>query len=75
MSVNFYVAVEDSLLKFAIIVAKTNDVILDFIDHYYNHLGITPIKRLSVRDVDNLDDLINNQSIIDEIFNFALKIR
>ena len=48
---------------------KENEVILDFIDHYYGYLGITPIKRFSVRDVDNLDDIINNQSIIDEILS------
>ena len=27
---------------------KENEVILDFIDHYYGHLGINPIKRFSV---------------------------
>lgn len=50
---------------------KENEVILNFIDHYYGHLGITPFKRFSIREVDSLDDLIKKQSIIDEIYNFS----
>lgn len=53
---------------------KENEVILDFIDHYYGHLGITPVKRFSVREVDCLDDLMKKQNVIDEIYSFALNI-
>ena len=54
---------------------KENEVILDFIDLYYGHLGITPVKRFSVRDVDCLDDLMKKQDLIEEIYSFALNIK
>lgn len=53
---------------------KENEIILDFIDHYYGHLGIKPIKRFSVRNVDKLEDLIKQEKAINEIYNFALQI-
>lgn len=53
---------------------KENEVILDFIDHYYGHLGISPIKRFSVTKVDELDVLLTQKNVIDEIYNFALQI-
>lgn len=45
---------------------------MDFINHYYGHLEITPVKRFSVRAVDSLDDLIQKKDVIDKIYNFAL---
>lgn len=51
---------------------KENEVILNFIDHYYGHLGIMPVKRFSVRAVDSLDDLIQKKDVIEKICNFAL---
>ena len=53
---------------------KENEVILDFIDHYYGHLGIKPIKRFSIRNVDNLSDLMKQDKEISEIYHFALSI-
>lgn len=53
---------------------KENEIILNFIDHYYGHLGITPTKRFSIREVDSLDDLTAKQNIIDEIYDLALNI-
>ncbi len=53
---------------------KENEVILDFIDHYYGHIGIKPIKRFSIRNVDNLSDLMKQDKTISEIYNFALNI-
>ncbi|MCI9642007.1 MAG: flavodoxin family protein [Eubacterium sp.] len=50
---------------------KENEVILDFIDHYYGHLGIKPFKRFSVRNVDNLEDLMKQNNVINEICNFV----
>lgn len=53
---------------------KENEVILDFVDHYYGHLGIKPIKRFSIRNVDKLEDLMKQDKTISEIYNFALNI-
>ncbi|MCM1115190.1 MAG: flavodoxin family protein [Clostridium sp.] len=53
---------------------KENDIILDFIDHYYGHLGIHPVKRFSVRGVDKLEDLMSKQDEIEKIYNYALSI-
>ncbi len=53
---------------------RENEVILDFIDHYYGHLGINPIKRFSVRNVDKLKDIIKQNEVINEIYDFALQI-
>lgn len=54
---------------------KENDVILGFIDHYYGHLGINPIKRFSVRNVDKPEDLMKQNKVINEICDFALQIK
>ncbi|MDE6111559.1 MAG: flavodoxin family protein [Eubacterium sp.] len=54
---------------------KENEVILDFIDHYYGHLGISPIKRFSVRNADKLEDLMKQNEVINEIYDFALQIK
>lgn len=53
---------------------KENEVILDFIEHYFGHIGIMPIKRFSIRNVDNLGDLMKQGNIISEIYNFALSL-
>ncbi len=53
---------------------RENEIILDFIDHYYGHLGINPIKRFSVRNVDKLEDLMKQKNAVNEIYNFALQI-
>lgn len=54
---------------------KEKEVIFDFIDHYYGHLGINPIKRFSITQVDKLDDLLKQENVIEEIYNFALQIK
>lgn len=51
---------------------RENEIILDFIDHYYGHLGIKPIKRFSITNTDRLDDLLLQQSRLDEICNYVL---
>lgn len=53
---------------------KENEVILDFIDHYYGHLGIKPVKRFSIRNVDKLEDLLKQKNVFSKIYNFALQI-
>lgn len=50
---------------------KENEVILDFIDHYYGHLEITPIKRFSIREVDSLNDLLKKRECVTDICSFA----
>lgn len=53
---------------------KENEVILDFIDHYYGHLGIKPIKRFSIRNVDKPEDLMKQNKVMNEIYDFILKV-
>ncbi len=49
-----------------------NEIILNAIDHYYGHLGIQTIKRISVCQTNTLDDLLNRHNdVIDEIYNFG----
>ncbi len=53
---------------------RENQIILDFIDHYYGHIGIKPIKRFSVTEVDKLDDLLEKKNILDKISDFVIQI-
>lgn len=53
---------------------KENEIILDFIDHYYGHLGIKPMKRFSIRNVDKLEDIMSQEKAIHDIYDFALQI-
>lgn len=54
---------------------RENEIILDFIDHYYGHLGIKPIKRFSVTNVDKTEDLLLQQKMIVEIYDFILSVK
>lgn len=53
---------------------RENEVILDFIDHYFGHMGITPIKRFSITEINTLDDLLSKDNAIQEIADFAERI-
>lgn len=54
---------------------KENEIILDFIEHYYGHMGIAPIQRFSIRNTDSLDDLITKQKRnLEEICAFAASL-
>ena len=53
---------------------RENEGILDFIDHYYGHMGITPVKRFSVTEVNTLDDLLSKGDVLQSISNFAKSI-
>lgn len=45
-----------------------NELILNSIAHYFGHLGIETIKRISIRETDTLSDLLHkHQNEIDEI--------
>ncbi len=51
---------------------KENEIILDFIEHYYGHMGITPLKRFSITNTDSLNDLLTMQkSKMEEINAFG----
>lgn len=39
---------------------QENELILNAIEHYYGHLGIDTVKRISITRTDNLNDLIAN---------------
>ena len=49
-----------------------NELILNSIEHYYGHLGIQTIKRISICQTDTLNDLLTkHQQKIEEIKQFA----
>ena len=51
---------------------RENELILDFIDHYFGHLGIEPTQRFSVREVDTFDDLTaRHQDVIMKIYQLG----
>lgn len=54
---------------------KENEKILDSVDHYYGHLGIKPIKRFSVTEVNELNDLKKKEEIIKEIHHYITQIK
>ncbi|MCM1368445.1 MAG: flavodoxin family protein [Roseburia sp.] len=41
---------------------QENELILNSIEHYFGHLGIQPIKRISITQTDTLDDLITKHA-------------
>lgn len=52
-----------------------NQRILDSIEHYFRHMEIETIARISVCEVDSLDDLLKKrQEKIEEIFQLGLKL-
>lgn len=51
---------------------EENELILNSIAHYYGHLGIDTIKRVSICETDSLEDLKSkHQAEIDELYLFA----
>lgn len=53
-----------------------NELILNSIEHYFGHMGITPVKRFSFLNTDCLDDLLaNNEKTLKDIEYFAENIR
>lgn len=41
---------------------QENELILNSIEHYFGHLGIEPIKRISITKTDRLEDLISDHA-------------
>ncbi len=41
---------------------QENELILNSIDHYFGHLGIQPIERISITQTNTLDDLISDHA-------------
>ena len=54
---------------------EENELILNSIQHYFGHLGIDTVKRLSICETDCLSDLLeNHQTEINELYNFGKQI-
>lgn len=54
---------------------EENELILNSIEHYFGHLGIKTVKRVSVCNTNTLEDLLNNQSeIIQEVKSIGKSI-
>ena len=51
---------------------QENDLILNAIEHYYGHLGIQTVKRVSITQTNTLDDLISShESDIKQVFELG----
>jgi len=54
---------------------QENELILNSIQHYYGHLGIETVKRISICETDTLEDLkAKHQDEIDEIYQLGKRI-
>lgn len=54
---------------------QENELVLNSIQHYYGHLGIKTIKRISVCQTDTLEDLkARHQKLIEEIYNLGKEL-
>jgi multimeric flavodoxin WrbA len=53
---------------------KENIHIFETIEHYYGHLGIEPISRFSITNVDKLEDLFKREHEIKRAFEFGKSI-
>lgn len=53
---------------------RENLHIIESIEHYYGHLGIKPIGRLSIRGVDTVEDLYSKKEQIDEAYELGKNI-
>lgn len=55
---------------------QENEGILNAIQHYYGHLGIETVKRISICETDTLDDLLaKHQKVINEIYELGKHIQ
>lgn len=53
-----------------------NELILNAIEHYYGHLGIETVKRISVCETDTLADLLEkHQKTIDKVYQLGAHIK
>lgn len=51
---------------------QENNLILNAVEHYFGHLGIDTVKRISITQVDKLEDLIyDHESDIRQLVDFA----
>lgn len=52
-----------------------NELILNSIEHYYGHLGIKTVKRISVCETDSLEDLLTkHKDTIEKVFQIGRNI-
>lgn len=53
-----------------------NDLLLNAIEHYFGHLGITPVKRISITQTDTLEDLLTkHQDKIEEVKSITKEMK
>lgn len=54
---------------------QENELILNSLQHYYGHLGIETVERISITQTDTLNDLLqNHQSEIRQVFELGKRI-
>lgn len=53
---------------------RENLHIIESIEHYYGHLGIEPVGRLSIRGIDTVDDLYQRKEEIDKAYELGKNI-
>lgn len=54
---------------------QENELILNSISHYYGHLGIETVKRISICETDTLRDLLTkHQAVIEELYQLGKNI-
>ena len=54
---------------------QENELILNAIQHYYGHLGIETVKRISVCETDSLEDLLTKHpDVIEEVYELGKNI-
>ena len=54
---------------------QENELILNSIQHYFGHLGIETVKRISVCETDTLEDLLTkHQDVIEEVYELGQNI-
>lgn len=53
---------------------QENELILNAIQHYFGHLGIETIERISVTKTNNLNDLLEKRTNIEQVFELGERI-
>jgi multimeric flavodoxin WrbA len=54
---------------------RENNHIIETIEHYYGHLGIEPIGRFSLTNIDKLEDLLEREDEINRAFELGRSLR
>lgn len=54
---------------------RENTHIIETIEHYYGHLGISPFERISITGIDKIEDLMNKQKEIEKAYELGKNIK